>query len=282
MTTYHFISGLPRSGSTLLSAILKQNPRFHAGMTSPVGGLFGTLIDNVSAGTEMAPMVDDDTRKRMLRGLFDSYYAGLPKQVDVVFDTNRAWTTRLADLDALFNKDFKVIACVRDLSWIIDSLERQYRSNNFENTRLFNSWDERATVYSRADTLARPNRLVGFAYQALREACWSDYADRLLLVDYAHLVSQPKDVLKLIYQFIGEPEFEHDFDNVEYSAEAFDNQLGVRNLHTVRKKVGIQDRKTVLPPDLFKRFAEENFWRNLKGSKANVISSAPTKDEKPA
>jgi sulfotransferase len=33
----HFISGLPRSGSTLLSAILRQNPRFHAGMTGPVG-----------------------------------------------------------------------------------------------------------------------------------------------------------------------------------------------------------------------------------------------------
>jgi sulfotransferase len=25
----HFISGLPRSGSTLLAAILRQNPRFH-------------------------------------------------------------------------------------------------------------------------------------------------------------------------------------------------------------------------------------------------------------
>jgi sulfotransferase len=35
----HFISGLPRSGSTLLSAILRQNPRFHAGMTGPVGSL---------------------------------------------------------------------------------------------------------------------------------------------------------------------------------------------------------------------------------------------------
>ena len=36
----HFISGLPRSGSTLLAAILRQNPRFHAAMSSPVGSLF--------------------------------------------------------------------------------------------------------------------------------------------------------------------------------------------------------------------------------------------------
>ncbi|MBD1887522.1 sulfotransferase [Microcoleus vaginatus] len=39
----HFISGLPRSGSTLLAAILRQNPRFHASMTSPVGGLVEPL-----------------------------------------------------------------------------------------------------------------------------------------------------------------------------------------------------------------------------------------------
>jgi hypothetical protein len=26
----HFISGLPRSGSTLLAALPRQNPRFHA------------------------------------------------------------------------------------------------------------------------------------------------------------------------------------------------------------------------------------------------------------
>jgi len=31
MPRYHFISGLPRSGSTLLAAILRQNLRFHAG-----------------------------------------------------------------------------------------------------------------------------------------------------------------------------------------------------------------------------------------------------------
>ncbi|WP_333154680.1 sulfotransferase [Microcoleus sp. B9-D4] len=33
-----FISGLPRSGSTLLAALLRQNPRFHSAMTSPIGG----------------------------------------------------------------------------------------------------------------------------------------------------------------------------------------------------------------------------------------------------
>lgn len=250
-------------------------------MTSPVGGLFESVISQVSAGMEMAPMVDDAARKRILRGLFDSYYGGLDESVEVVFDTNRTWTTRLADLSHIFD-DFKVIACVRDVAWVMDSLERQYRKNTFENTRLFNSWDERATVFSRTETLARTNRLVGFAYQALREACWGEHANKLLIVDYAFLVVRPKDLLDLIYQFLGEPAFRHDFENVEYRAEAFDVQLGVRDLHTVRRKVEIEDRKTVLPPDVFRRYSNMEFWKNMKGSAANVITSqgAPPENAK--
>jgi Sulfotransferase family len=41
MASMHFISGLPRSGSTLLAALLRQNPRFEAGMSGPLAGLFG-------------------------------------------------------------------------------------------------------------------------------------------------------------------------------------------------------------------------------------------------
>ncbi|MEH1864722.1 MAG: hypothetical protein V7K69_06870 [Nostoc sp.] len=44
----HFISGLPRSGSTLLGALLRQNPWFHASMTSPVGGMVNPMLEAMS------------------------------------------------------------------------------------------------------------------------------------------------------------------------------------------------------------------------------------------
>ena len=52
MTAIHFISGLPRSGSTLLAALLRQNPRFEAGMSGPLAGLFGALLSEMSARNE--------------------------------------------------------------------------------------------------------------------------------------------------------------------------------------------------------------------------------------
>src|ERR1700710_2714013 len=70
----HLISGLPRSGSTLLCAILRQNPRFNAAMTSPVAMLWGALHNKMCDG-EFSLFFDDAKRARMLRGVIDNYYA---------------------------------------------------------------------------------------------------------------------------------------------------------------------------------------------------------------
>lgn len=280
--TFHFISGLPRAGSTLLAAILRQNPRFHAGMSSPVATLFEGVLAQVSAGSELSTMVDQGQRARILRGLFDSYYADVVRPL--IFDTNRAWTAQLPALMRLF-PETKVICCVRDVAWVMDSLERQFRNNAFENTRLFNTPAERATVYTRVEALAHANRLVGFAWHGLREACYSDFADRVILIEYDLLTARPADVFKLLYEFLGEQPFAHDFAHVEYDAPAFDSQLGLDGLHRVHPEVKPRPRKTVLPPDLFQRYTQLSFWRDLKDSKAFRIvaqGSGAQKETMPA
>jgi sulfotransferase len=266
---YHFISGLPRSGSTLLSAILLQNPRFHAGMSSPLGTLFNGVLAQCSAGSEFGSVIDANTRRRLLRGLFDSYYAD-KASIPVVFDTNRQWCARMPALHDLFPQA-KVVACVRNVAWIMDSLERLYRANPFENTKLFGDDVERNTVYSRCETLAQRNRLVGFAWAALKEAYYGEHADSLLIVDYDLLSQAPERVMRLVYDFIGEPWFEHDFDNLAYDAPAFDEALGVSGLHKVQPKVRLQSRRTILPPDLFQQYTELSFWQDGSASAANVI-----------
>ncbi len=108
----HFIAGLPRSGSTLLAAILRQNPRFHAGMTSPVGAMYMALEGAMSRKSEAAVFIDKDQRRHVLSGLFTNYYHAIHTQ-KVVFDTNRAWCTKLPAITQLFPKA-KIICCVRE------------------------------------------------------------------------------------------------------------------------------------------------------------------------
>lgn len=258
MARLHFISGLPRSGSTLLAALLRQNPRFEAGMSGPLAGLFGALVGQMSARSEFSVFIDDAKRERILLGLFDNYYADCP--AEVIFDTSRAWCGWMPAVDRLF-PDAKVIACVRDVSWVVDSIEKLVQRNVFSPSSIFN-YSAGGTVYTRANAVVGPDGMVGGPYDALKQACYGAQRDRLLLVQYETLTADPAKALTGIYDFIGEPHFDHDFDHVDYDVTEFDERAGTPGLHTVRGTVKAEVRETLLPPELFNRFANDAFWRD--------------------
>lgn len=262
----HFISGLPRSGSTLLASILRQNPRFHAGMTSPVGSMYMALETAMSRRNETAVFIEETQRRDVLKGLFTNYYSDIHRQ-KLVFDTNRAWCTKLPALVQLFPAA-RVICCVRNVAWIMDSVERLVRRNAFELSGMF-GFEAAGTVYTRIGRLASSDGMVGYALDALREAYFSEQASRLILMEYQALVRAPRATMQHLYTMLNEPLFEHDFDNVEYQADDFDNALGARGLHTVKRKVEWVERQSVLPPGLFDRYTHDMFWRqpemNIRG-----------------
>ena len=257
----HFISGMPRSGSTLLAALLLQNPRFHAGMTSPVGGLVTSLLGQMSGSAEHAVFLNEAKRRAILKGVFDSYYADVHPH-KLVFDTHRVWCSKMPALADLY-PDAKVIACVRHAPWVIDSIERLVRTNKFEPSGIFN-YDPTGTVYSRSEGLSAGAGMVGYAWNALREAFYGEHSDRLMLLTYETLTDKPEEAMTAVYDFVGEPAFTHDFENVEYSADEFDARLGTPGLPRVGRRVEHAERRTVLPPDLFRRYENDSFWRDPK------------------
>ena len=110
MSSYNFISGLPRAGSSLLAAILRQNPSIHAHIQSPIGQCITDLHHAMSGANEAHWFIDDDQRLRILRGVFSAYYAEFP---EIVFDSNRRWCANMALALAMF-PDAWVLCCVRD------------------------------------------------------------------------------------------------------------------------------------------------------------------------
>lgn len=265
---YQFISGLPRSGSTLFSGILCQNPNFHAGMSSPVGSLINSTLEQIGAGSEFYSFFDEEKRINMCKAIFNSYYEDQTDK-QLVFDTNRMWSARLHQLSEMFD-DFKVICLVRNPAWIMDSFETIYRRNPFNYSRMF-SPATRGTVYSRCESMVNGG-IVGGAWTALKEAYYGDHSDKLLLVDYDFLAQYPEKTISLIYDFIGEPNYKHDFNNVKISHDEFDYSIGVKGLHEVNKKVEFKQRRTILPPELFSKYNDMAFWKDTKGTSASVIT----------
>jgi len=260
---FHFISGLPRSGSTLLSAILRQNPAVMAGMTSPVGSMTATLRNLMVQNREVDSLIDDADRIRILRGIFDSYYAGFPDK-DLILDTNRAWTVRIPELMQLFD-DFKMIAMVRNPAWIMDSTERMLQKNAVRPSALAaagSNLNQRVTQYM------SDGGFIGAPMANLKEAMYGPHAKRVMIVEYEALCAEPEKVMDAIYTFLGEEPFKHSFDNLDYKQERFDEALNTEGLHTVSGPVQIKERKTLLPPDMFLNLAQKKFWDDQQASTA--------------
>jgi sulfotransferase len=255
----HFISGLPRSGSTLLSALLRQNPRFHAFMSSPMNSLVNSLMRDMSQGNEYGMFITAQQRARILSGLFQAYYADSAPD-DVVFDTGRMWTAKMPALSNLFPKS-KVICCVRNVAWVLDSIETLTRRNHLEPSKMFN-FDPSSTVYTRLEGLTTSAGMVGASLFALREAVFGAEADRLMLVRYDSLAADPLAVLAKIYAFIEEPLYPHDPKHIEPfpRTEEFDARIGAPGLHSLGASVSAKTRPTILPADLFKRYEAFSFW----------------------
>ena len=255
----HFISGLPRAGSTLLSALLRQNPRFRASMTSPLAALCASTHQKM-AGGEFSAFFDEDRRRRMLRALFDAYYHDAPPEV-TVFDTNRSWTGRAALLADLYPRS-RIICCVRDVGWIIDSIEKMLNKNPLQLSKMF-SFQAGSSVYARVETLMNSEKgLIGLPWSTLREAWFGEHAARLIVVPYEHLVRHPERTLDRLYQALGEAPWDHDFDNVAYDEPDYDALLGMPGLHKVRQRVQHEERPPCIPHDLFGRHAPASFWTN--------------------
>ena len=258
--TYNFISGMPRSGTTLLSTILNQNPRFSAGISDPLEMYVNSVIKDTSTAVGMEAAVSIEKRKEIIRGLFDSFYSDAN---EVCFNTNRGWSANTSLLDNLY-PDFKMIVCLRDVPWVLDSFEQLNAKNPYTVKPLYHH-QMLGTVYERCGMLMgnMPN-FAGYVAGPLanvKQSMFCNERQHICYVEYDTLVKNPLSTIRQIYKFLDEPWFDHDFNNIEASYDEFDEQTKIIGLHNVRKHVEFRQRPTVLPTDLWNQFEPTTFWK---------------------
>lgn len=285
--TYHFISGLPRSGSTLLSSILKQNPRFTSGISDPLASYAHSIIRDTNTAVGMDAAVPIEKRREIIKDMFNSFYKN---DREVCFNTNRGWTADTSLLKDLF-PNFKMIVCLRDVPWILDSFEQLNAKNPYTIKPLYHH-QELGNVHDRCSMLMgqMPN-FGGYVHGPLinvQQSMFCNEIQHICYVEYDTLVRNPKAAMQQIYQFLGEPWYEHDFNNVEDSYDEFDEQAKIAGLHTVRRKVEYRDRRSVLPGELWDKYSPMSFWKQnfeqryslnwITGSQAGTLvkKSIPT------
>ena len=272
MKQYYFISGLPRSGSTLLSAILRQNPKFYADIASKLPTIIDSTIEIISNSNQDAT-INKVQRKNIIYSIFDGYYKDI--NTPIVFDSGREWTSRTFLLKELFPYT-KIICCVRDIVSILNSFETIFSKSPLYKNKLLRYNND---VYSRCHELMNEETgIVRVPLLYLNQGCAAN-PEIMMLIEYENLCKEPEKTMRGVYEFLEKPYYSHDFENVEYSNENFDNACNLKGLHAVKRRVEYKPPRCILPPEIVKKYSEMNmeFWRENHKTDSDIIEKLDKK-----
>lgn len=227
---FHFIGGLLRSGSTLTCNIFNQNPTFYVSSTSPVVGALSATQAVWSNSSEIKGMMVKDRKltyermQRGLRGVVNGWYAH--RDESVILDKSRAWNFNAALIADLW-PDAKVLTVVRDLRSIIGSIEKRHNG-----TAILDDAPDFAhrTVVERVSAMLKATHPVGAALMGVEDLIRRQ-PKNWIWVRYEDLCASPDDVMRELYERLGEPYFEHDFSNVKNVAEDVDELYNLKFPH---------------------------------------------------
>jgi sulfotransferase len=258
----HFISGLPRSGSTLLCNILAQNPEIHSTPTSACHDLLFMIRNNWNEWIEHKAAETLRDKKSEQNVLNAALYAYHNTDRPIVLDKGRGWISMIELAEFALGRKAKLIVPVRDITQILSSFEKLHRKN----AHIRNStgdFHKAQTVEGRCQNLVVDNAVFGLAYNRLKDALAKGQDDRLLFVEFEDLTFNPKATLDRVYDFLELKPYAHDFNNVEQYTTEDDFIHGYPDLHKIRRKVEPikDDSAQILGASLVKEFTGTEIWR---------------------
>lgn len=265
--TIHFVSGIPRSGSTLLLNLLGQNPQFHvtptSGLISFVTGVRDSWLRNDAFQAQGYESVEHRIGGT-IRGMLYGFYEAELGTKKVVFDKNRNWLSQIEVLEASLRRPVKIVCTVRDVRAVVASFEKLYRSSPLTRRNYLGpSYVKAQTVSGRAQVLLGEAGIIGSSVAQLRDAFTRGMADRLIIVPYDRLTADPIQTLEQIYRRLNVSFVSglHDPNNVRQITQEDDVVYGWGpNLHSIRPKITPSEEepwRPVLPAALCRWIAEE-------------------------
>jgi sulfotransferase len=200
------VTGLPRSGSTLLCQLLAQHPEIHCdGHSSPLCNTLLGIRRMISDDTFFLSQLDHTFESSYaqlsgaMRGFLRGWYQGYQKKALV--DKNRAWLHAI-ELLLHIEPEAKLLVCVRELGQIYGSIEAQH-----QRTILLDFIDHLAEFdrFGRADMLFAQDKAIGSPLVALHAVTDlpKRVQDHLYFVRFEDLMATPAACMSHIFAWLG-------------------------------------------------------------------------------
>ena len=257
------MAGLPRSGNTLLSSILNQNPNLHVGPNSPVSYLTFQLKNVIPQREEYLNFPRPDYLNNILKSTIEDYYKNVNKSY--VIDRSGIWGSinHIEIIKQYFNSNVNIICPVRNILEILASFITlaNKNPNNFIDKRISEPTNE-----NRCEFLMKKGSMIDICLESYYTSYLPGYENYFHFIEYNDLIFDTKNTLKKIYNFLEMPEFNHSLNNIQnykINNDTYNDSIYGMDLHNVRNKI---EKISASPYDIFseeiiKKYSDKENWK---------------------
>jgi len=247
--TYHFMAGLPRSGSTVLAALLNQHPEIYASPQTDLIGMLYELNDKIPGYESYKAGLFSSGYDSVMNSIADNFYAHIDKPV--IIDKNRGWGTpyNFDKLSPYVNIDGKVILTLRPILEVLASfVKAMNKTEKVLGYAPYLNQDHWVTSYrdktdAQIESLMQTNGEIERAIFSIANLL-KNHGDRLFVVWFDNLTESPQETMNGIYDFLGVDRFKNNFKSISETDKHDDiNGYGVVGLHDIQSKLKKPDTK---------------------------------------
>lgn len=253
--TYHFLSGLPRSGSTVIASILNQHPDVYVTPTSPMLNVAVKMQEAWRNDPTVKANYFDEQINNLTKAILPAFWQHRPEPI--IIDKGRGWAKNMPNASALFGKKIKAVVVERDLPSIMSSWLTLIRKQE-------NCYVDKVLT-QRGYPVTDENRLGEMWFNMVKDCMEGSYqirkeaSDQIIIVKYDELIEDATYTLKRIGNFLELPEYTYDFNNI--INDTIDDDAvawGFDGLHTIRGSLTKTSRpaEEILGTMLYNRFIE--------------------------
>jgi sulfotransferase len=237
--TYHFMAGLPRSGSTVLAALLNQHPDIYASPQTDLIDMLYRLNDKISTYESFKAGLLHEGYENVMASMASNFYAHIDKPV--IIDKNRGWGTlyNWDNLSGYLNKSGKVILTLRPILEVLASFVRVIQAtekvtgaSNYLNGDLWvSSYRDKADA--QVDNLMQTNGEIERAIFSIANLL-KNHGDRVYVVWFNDLLESPQETMNNITDFLEIGRASYNFNSIKEVDKHDDlSGYGIVGLHDV-------------------------------------------------
>jgi len=227
-----FLVAQPRSGNTLFTSIINQNPEIACTPNSITLEIMKDLF--LLKDTDVFQNYPDHkSLNNVLDSVYDNYYKDWPQPI--IIDRGPVITPgNFKLMQKHFKRPFKCIVLLRDLIDVLASYMKWYTENpdSFINKFGLQTDEEKLMmIMNKEGAVAKELEAIKNSY---------NYKNICHYIKYDDMVANPEKTFIDLYQFLGIKPFKHSFQDlkqVEVNGMKYDDTIVGKNMHNIRSVV---------------------------------------------